>query len=210
MVKININDKEYNFPNKWDDITLREYCHLFYNLPKDDSNASEGEKEAMVIDKEAIIISRLLGERDDFVSQMPIGIFLMLQNEAKFIYSINDFINSKTFYINIDGKKYWMPNPDEMSLRQYIDADMIMKEDKEDQFIELLSCLLLPVGKDGKFEYDGKYQELMPKIANMKASEALPFVYTFFKKKQLSKKVSEVYSKVGQVADQLAHSTQGS
>lgn len=212
MIKIEINGKEYSFPNSWDDISMKQYCHMFYKLPTSDSEASESEKTAQAIDNEAIIISRLLGEKDDFVSNLPIDIFLTLQKEMKFVYSIADFSDSKVFYLNIDGKKYWMPaEPQEMSLRQYIDADMIMKEEEnENQFIELLSCLLLPVGKDGKYEYDGKYQDLMPKIEKMKASEGLPFVYTFFKKKQLSKKVTEAYSKVGEVANQLLHSTQGS
>jgi hypothetical protein len=79
-----------------------------------------------------------------------------------------------------------------------------MKDDKEDTFIELLSCLLLPMGKDGKYEYDGNYQELIPKIEKMKASNGLPFIYSFFKKKELSKKLSEVCSKVEEVASQLS------
>ena len=42
----------------------------------------------------------------------------------------------------------------------------------------------------------------------MKAEDALPFIYTFFKKKQLSKNVTEAFSKVEEAADQLAHNTQ--
>lgn len=210
MNKIEINGKEYQFPQSWDDITMKQYCHLFYKLPTAPSEASGTEKLVHTIDTEAIIISRLLGEKDDFVANLPIEAFLALQREVKFIYSINDFIDSKVFYINIDGKKYWMPEPQEMSLRQYIDADMIMKEENENQFIELLACLLLPYGKDGKFEYDGNYKELIPKIERMKATDALPFIYTFFKKKQLSKNVTKAYTKVEEAADQLLHSTQGS
>jgi hypothetical protein len=210
MIKFEINGKEYQFPQSWDDITMKQYCHLFHNLPTAPSEASDEEKLAHTIDTEAIIISRLLGENDDFVSNLPIEVFLTLKNEMGFIYALSDFTESKIFYLNIDGKRYWVPEPKDMSLRQYIDADMIMKEEGEQQFIELLACLLLPMGKDGKYEYDGKYQDLMSKIEKMKASECLPFIYTFVKKKQLSKKVTEAYSKVGEVADQLLHNTQGS
>ena len=210
MSKIEINGKEYQFPQSWDDINMKQYCHLFHNLPTAPSEASEEEKMAHTIDTEAIIISRLLGEKDDFVSNLPIEVFLTLQKEVSFIYNISDFTESKIFYLNINGKKHWMPEPQEMSLRQYIDADMIMKEESDNQFIELLACLLLPIGKDGKFEYDGKYQELIPKIENMKASEALPFIYTFFKKKQLSTNVTKAFSKVGEAADQLLHNIQDS
>lgn len=210
MNKFEINGKEYQFPESWDDITMKQYCHLFHKLPTAPSEASDEEKLAHTIDTEAIIISRLLGENDDFVSNLPIEVFLTLQKQVRFIYSISDFTESKIFYLNIDGKKYWMPEPQEMSLRQYIDADMIMKEEGENQFIELLACLLLPYGKDGKFEYDGNYQELIPKIERMKATDALPFIYTFFKKKQLSKNVTKAYSKVEEAADQLLHNIQGS
>ena len=210
MKKFEINGKEYQFPESWSDITMKQYCHLFYNLHTSPSGASEAEKLVHTIDTEAVIISRLLGEKDDFVANLPIEVFLALQKEVGFIYTISDFTESKMFYLNIEGKKYWMPEPQEMSLRQYIDADMIMKEEGENQFIELLACLLLPYGKDGKFEYDGKYQELIPKIEKMKAEDALPFIYTFFKKKQLSKNVTEAFSKVEEASDQLAHSTQGS
>ena len=210
MKKFEINGKEYQFPESWSDITMKQYCHLFYNLHTSPSGASEAEKLVHTIDTEAVIISRLLGEQDDFVANLPIEVFLALQKEVGFIYSIKDFTESKVFYLNIDGKKYWMPEPQEMSLRQYIDADMIMKEEGENQFIELLACLLLPYGKDGKFEYDGKYQDLIPKIEQMKAEEALPLIHTFCKKKQLSKDVTEAFSKVGEAADQLASSTQGS
>ena len=210
MKKFEINGKEYQFPESWSDITMKQYCHLFYNLHTSPSGASEAEKLVHTIDTEAVIISRLLGEQDDFVANLPIEVFLALQKEVGFIYTISDFTESKMFYLNIEGKKYWMPEPQEMTLRQYIDADMIMKEEGENQFIELLACLLLPYGKDGKFEYDGKYQELIPKIEKMKAEDALPFIYTFFKKKQLSKNVTEAFSKVEEAADQLAHSTQGS
>ena len=210
MKKFEINGKEYQFPESWSDITMKQYCHLFYNLHTSPSGASEAEKLVHTIDTEAVIISRLLGEQDDFVANLPIEVFLALQKEVGFIYTISDFTESKMFYLNIEGKKYWMPEPQEMTLRQYIDADMIMKEEGENQFIELLACLLLPYGKDGKFEYDGKYQELIPKIEKMKAEDALPFIYTFFKKKQLSKNVTEAFSKVEEASDQLAHSTQGS
>lgn len=210
MKKFEINGKEYQFPQDWSEITMKQYCHLFYDLHTAPSEASEEEKMAHTIDTEAVIISRLLGEKDDFVSNLPIDVFLMLQKQIGFIYSINDFTESKVFYLNIDGKKYWMPEPQEMSLRQYIDADMIMKEEGENQFIELLACLLLPYGKDGKFEYDGKYQELIPKIEGMKAVDALPFIYTFFKKKQLSNNVTEAFLKVEEASDQLVHNTQGS
>lgn len=211
MINVEINGKEYKFPNSWDDITMKQYCKLFHDLPESDSKASDELKAVNTIRNEAMIISRLLGENDSFVEKLPIPVFTYLQHEAKFIYDIDGFLESKIFYLNIDGKKYFMPEPSEMSLRQYIDSDMIMADDKnQDQFIELLSCLLLPYDKNGKAEYDGRYEDLIPKIEKMKASDGLPFIYTFFKKKELSRMLSEASSKAEEEAGSLLQRIQGS
>ena len=210
MKKLKINDKEYNLPENWKEITMKTYCHMFYKLEETTSKMSDEEKQVITIRNEAKIISRLLGENDDFCLTLPVEVFNKIRNNIQFVYEISDFLDSKIFYLNIDGKKYFMPAPNEMSLRQYIDADIIMKDDNKNQFIELLACLLLPVGKDGKYEYDGKYQDLVPKISEMSAEDGLPFIYTFFKKKIISKKVSEQFSKVQEETNQLVQSIRNS
>jgi len=207
MKVIKINDKEYSLPESWKDITMKLYCHLFYKLEETTSKMGDDERRLVTLRNEAKIVSRLLGEEDDFCLTLPVEAFNMIRDNIQFIYEIGEFLDSKIFYLNIDGKKYFMPSPNEMSLRQYIDADIIMKDNNKNQFIELLACLLLPVGKDGKYEYDGKYQDLIPKIEEMSAEDGLPFIYTYFKKKIISKKVSEQFSKVREQVSQLVQST---
>lgn len=208
MIKVEIKDKEYEFPESWDDITMKDYCNAFYKLAKTDDSMDEITKTTTTLRNEAIIISRLLGEKDDFVLSLPLPIFAMLKDKVKFIYDIGGFLEKNIFYLNIDGKKYWIPSPEEMSLRQYIDSDIIMRDDEnKQQFIELLACLLIPTDKE---EYDGNYEALVPKIERMKAADGLPFVYTFFKKKIVSKKVLKDFSRIGEVADLQLQNIQGS
>ena len=203
MTKLKINDKEYNLPEGWKDVNMKTYCHLFYKLEETNDKMDDSAIQIITLRNESKIISRLLGEDDEFCLNLPVDVFNILRSKIQFLYDIKNFLDSKIFYLNIDGKKYFMPEPNEMALRQYIDADIIMKQENENQFIELLACLLLPVGKDGKYEYDGKYQDIIPKIENMSAEDGLPFIYTFFKKKVISKKVSEDFSKVREEANQL-------
>lgn len=210
MKKLNINDKEYNLPETWKELDMKTYCRLFYKLEDVNDKMDDATRSIVTLRNESKIMSRLLGENDDFILSLPVDIFQLLRQNIQFLYDISGFLDSKVFYLNIDGKKYFMPAPNEMSLRQYIDSDIIMKEESEAQFIELLACLLLPVGKDGKYEYDGKYQDLVPKIEKMSAEDGLPFIYTFFKKKILSKKVSEEFSKVQEAANQLVKHTKNS
>ena len=204
MIKVEIKGKEYQVPENWNEIDMKTYCRAFYKLLPTDDSMDDITRTTTTLRNEAMIMSRILGEEDDFVLSLPLDIFSMLKNKTKFLYEIGGFLGNNIFYLNIDGKKYWIPSPEEMSLRQYIDSDMIMREDKnKQQFIELLACLLIPA--DGV--YDGNYEKLIPKIEKMKASEGLPFIYTFFKKKIISKKLSRDYLKVGEVADQLLQNT---
>lgn len=208
MEKIRIDGKEYQCPTSWDDIDMLTYCKVFRNLPTFADERDEVTTEIDGIRLEAVIMSRLLGMEDDFVSKLPIAVYSALRAPISFVYEIKPFIESGIMRINIDGRSYYIPEPSEMALRQYIDADIIMKEEgSENQFIELLACLLLPV--DGK-EYDGKYQDIIPKIERMKCSDALPFIYSFYKKKEVLQRLSEDFSRVEEAADQLLHSIQSS
>lgn len=207
MFRIEIRGKEYKVPESWSEIDMKTYCRAFYRLIPTDDGMDDITRTTTTLRNESVILSRILGEDDDFVLSLPLDIFSSLKSRTKFLYEIGSFLENNIFYLNIDGKRYWIPSPEEMSLRQFIDSDMIMREDKnKQQFIELLACLLVPT--DG--EYDGNYSRLIPKIEKMKASEGLPFIYTFFKKKIVSKKLSKDFSKVGEVADQLLQSIHSS
>lgn len=197
FLDIKINDKNYKMPTSFSSLTMKQYCNAFFKLIPTDKDMSDDEIRIITLRNESIIISRLLGEKDDFVQKLPLSVFGILREKSAWIYNITQLLETNEFVMDIDGVKYMMPKPEEMSLRQYIDADMTMKEaDNKQQFIELLSILLLPVGKDGKFRYDGNYKQLVPKIENMKASKGLPFVYTFFKKKETSKRLMRELSMV--------------
>ena len=212
MIKLTIGDKEYNVPESWKDVNMEMYTKAFYNLQKTTPSMTNDEKVLITQRNEAKIISRLLGEKDDFALDLPLPLAIRLQEIIGFIYDIRPFMNNNVSYLKIDGVKYFMPAPNEMSLRQYIDTDMIMKEDKNPmQYVELLAALLVPYNDKGELEYDGKYQDRMEKIKKMNAQDALPFVYTFFKKKVLSKRISQASSKeMEEVIAQLRQHIQNS
>ena len=196
MIKLTIGDKEYNVPESWKDVNMEMYTKAFYNLDKTTPSMTNDEKVLITQRNEAKIISRLLGEKDDFALDLPLPLAIKLQQIIGFIYDIRPFMNNNVSYLKIDGVKYFMPAPNEMSLRQYIDTDMIMKEDTNPmQYVELLAALLVPYNDKGELEYDGKYQDRMEKIKKMNAQDALPFVYTFFKTKVLSMRISQASSK---------------
>lgn len=180
MRKLKIGDKEYSVPESWEDMTMGQYVKAFYEL-------SSGSTDADVMKNESVIYSRILGESDDFLLSQPIDVFYRVQAALSFIFDMDGILETDCFSIVINGRKYFMPQPSEFSLRQYIDADMVMRQDdSNEKFIELLSILLLPIGKDGKLEeYKGVDVELKASIRSMSARDGLPFIFTFLKKKGL-------------------------
>lgn len=207
MIKLEIDNKEYHVPQSFEELTFEQYCKAFYKLPKVDDDMEDYEKFKVVKENESRILSRILGEGDDFCLNLPLNIYSLLSDAIKFIYDSEYFNKNAKAGIVIDGKRYSIPPFGEMSLRQYIDADMVMKGDENDmQYIELLSILLTTKDNEGKWiPYDGKYEELMGKVRSMPCSMTLPLVYHFFKKGEALKKLSQACMKAEELSQQLQH-----
>lgn len=199
MTRIEISGKKYDVPESFDEMTLEQYCKAFFNLSTASEDDDESLKVRKTIENESVILSRILGESDDFCLNLPVEIYTKMKDKISFVYDIEGFIRNAKAGITIDGKRYKIPSHDEMSLRQYIDADMVMNETENDmQYIELLSVLLSEIGDDGKpKQYDGKYKEMKDKLTKVKCSDALPLVFHFFKKSVASKTLTEAFMKEG-------------
>lgn len=211
MIKLEINDKKYNIPTSFEELKLEQYCKSFFNLPKTSEDMDELEMFEVLKKNESIILSRLLGEDDDFCLDLPLNVYALVNEKVKFIYDSEAFTKNHKSSIKIDGKVYSIPPLNEMSLRQYIDADMVLKaEENPLQYVELLSVLLTAKDDNGKWiPYDGSYQEMMERVKNLSCSDALPLVYHFFLKSHTSKKLSRVSMKVEALNRQL-HNIQNS
>lgn len=207
MIKLEINDKVYKLPQSFDEMTLEQYCKIFFKLPKIDDDLDDIERIKLSREMEAIILSRLMGEDDDFCYSLPLTVYNKLNGEMKYIYDIDKIMKSSKAYIKIDGKMYMIPPFNEMQLRQYIDADVVLHQDENNlQYIELLSILLTTKDREGKWiPYNGDYQELMGKVRQLKCSEALGLVYHFFKKGEALRRLSEASMK--EEASQHHHNT---
>jgi len=202
---LEINGKKYKLPTSWHTLTLEQYCKAFYKLPKIDDEMSDIDKFKLIRESESVILSRLLGEDDDFCLDLPLNIYALLNESVQFIYDGDFFMKNAKAGIVIDNKRYSIPPMDKMSMRQFIDADVVMKGEESDmQYIELLSILLLTQDEKGEWiPYDGKYEKMMEKVRNLPCSEALPLVFHFFKKGLALKKLSKAYLKMEEVNQQL-------
>lgn len=196
MIELEINHKEYKYPQSLSEVTLEQYCRVFFKLPELEDDADEVAKFRHERELEGIVISRLLGEPDDFCFSLPLGVYAMLNESTKFIFDVDGCLRNAKASIKVDGVKYYIPSMEEMSFRQFIDADVVMQENEDElQYIRLLSVLLTRKDDNGEWvPYKGDSPEMFEKLRVLSCDEALPLVYHFFKKSHALEVLSQVYS----------------
>lgn len=204
MIKLEINDKIYNIPESFEEMSMEQYCRIFYHLPSydgdDDIERFRHERQV-----ESVILSRILGEDDEFCLSLPLNVYAQLNESVRYLYDIDSLLSVTSSRLLIDGRYYSIPPFEEMSLRQYIDADVII-QGKENplQYIELLSILLTSKDDNGNWiPYDGEYHGLMERLRSLKCSDGLPLVYHFFLLGETLKKLSKVSMRVEEVRHRL-------
>lgn len=198
MINIEINNKAYKVPTSFAELSLRDYCRCFNGLEK-----TEGldERELFMATKriEATILSRLMGEADDFAMDLPLTVYASLVEATQFIYGINNLKHSGN--VEVNGKVYKVLKPEEMNLRQWIDIDVTGEEDSADKFIDILSMLLVEQGEDGQTKpYKGYDAEFAKSLGDLSCDKALPVVYRFFLRGAISSRISQLYSKLAVVS----------
>lgn len=206
MLKVEINEKKYEIPQSFEELTLEQYCKAFYKLPKIEDEMEEIDKFKLMKENEAVILSRIMGEKDDFCLDLPLNVYAQLNEAIQFIYDSEYFYKNAKAGVTINHHRYTIPTLDKMSMRQFIDADVVMQNESNMQYIELLSVLLLTYDDKGEYiPYNGDYQELMGYVRSLPCSDALPLVFHFFKKGEALKKLSKASMKVEEVSQLLQH-----
>ena len=209
MISFELNGKEYNLPTSFDDIDMETFCRCFHGL--EETDGKEG-SDLFYATKhnESVIVSRLLGEDDDFCMGLPFTLYEDLASACTFIYRIDDKGHSQ--FIEIGGKRYTVPEPGKMNLRQWIDIDMTgNEEDTGDKYLQLLSTMLVEVGEDGKPKpYEGADEGLFEKLKRVKASEGISLIYHFFLLGAISSRITQASLTAQEVMNRLRRNIQDS
>ena len=88
MLKVEINEKKYEIPQSFEELTLEQYCKAFYKLPKIEDEMEEIDKFKLMKENEAVILSRIMGEKDDFCLDLPLNVYAQLQRFSSYGYQI--------------------------------------------------------------------------------------------------------------------------
>lgn len=199
MQKITINDKSYNIPTSYDELTLGEYCEIFYNLEDIDKIEDETERKKESIKRQSVILSRILKEKDDFALELPITLYSRLFDMAKWIYDdLGQYQTQAINQLEVNGTKYSIKEVNKLSTRQYIDIDILIKEQKtnKNMYCDILAIII-------QDNYNGEYQTLSESIRNIPCNKALPIVFFSFIANKNSQASFQVYSKLREIQNHL-------
>lgn len=207
MINIEINNRQYNIPTSFNELSLRDYCKCFNGL--ESTEGLEGKDLFMATKRnEATVLSRLMGEPDDFAMDLPLTVYSTLVEATNFIYGLQTLRHKST--IKVGDTVYKVLKPEEMNLRQWIDLDVTGSEDGADKFIDMLSMLVVERKQDGKVKpYGGYDADFAKALGDVKCSEGLGIVYHFFLRGAVSSRIIRLYSTLTQV-NRLPQDTAGS
>lgn len=186
MIQIEINGKQYNVAEGLNELTLEEYQRIF------DFEKIDADMPAMRQD--SIIVSRLLGEADDFCLNLPIDAYDAIVEQLGWLYDKNIEPKQK-MECEINGKMYYILPSEKMTTRKFVDLDVISKDEAfPDRYFAILS-ILLEEDKD-KENYNGldTRRELMEELKQMKADEIVPLLLGFFLSSKKCMVVQGLYS----------------
>lgn len=197
MNNIKINDKSYNIPSSFEELTLGEYCDIFYNLTNIDDIDDEAERKKESIKRQSVILSRILHEDDDFALELPITLYTKLFDMTKWIYNIEQYQKLANNELKVDGITYHIKDVSKLSTRQYIDVDETLKEKtNKNLYCDVLAIII-------QDKYKGEYKELSNKVKQLNCNEALPIVFFSFIQGKRSQAISQISSQLKVITNQL-------
>lgn len=163
MVKVTIEDVEYNIPQTLKDVTIEQF-----------------DKWAMLTDVKTNedyvkLISTICNIPIDIIMNISTESFAQIANIVQGVATYNfASTGDKRPYIDIDGTRYIINPMEKMTLGEWVDCDAVMKQD-ENRFAELLAILCRPLNE--KYDSDNNEQriELFKKVTMDEASKVIGF-----------------------------------
>ncbi len=193
-----LNNMEFDIPSSFAEITMKQYCDIFYDLLPTDSE-DEGLNINNMLKNNISIISKLTNLSEEDIYNLPIGLYNKLQDSIKWIYTIQPELIKNQVILN--GREYMVTPPSEFNLRQYIDMDKtITDKGNKLMYLELLAIILNEKGK----KYDGKYEERLLQLENISAQEGLGMIFFLLKRGMILKNLSKHYSILQSIKNPLA------
>ena len=161
----------YNIPDGWDKLTLKQYQEI-------ERLYSDKDKEVDIRD----VLSLLTAHSKDDIDQLPIEFLEMLLQRLNWLYETPVWPESSN-KITIDGEEYIINIMEKLKTGEYIASDTVLKSDPHN-YAAILAILCRKQGEkyDSKFEAEvlNKRIEMFEKQPVMKIYSLIAFFLNLY------------------------------
>jgi hypothetical protein len=168
MYNFNFNEKDYNFPNCWEDLSVED----FINILKLEKTKDLYQFDELYLAK---IIEVLLNISEEEFNDFDLDIFSKLVQEISFLQETATYENKKDIYI--DGVKYVTPmNFNKISLGEYASIKTLTKDKPyEEQLLIISSIIVRPEGEKFEATKINERKERFKKLRLVDINECISF-----------------------------------
>ena len=175
---------QYNLPRSWDEVTLKQFQELqrAYNDEK---------KEVSIVD----LISIMANKPKSEVQQLPTSFAELIMNELGFIMEQPEQ-EKPVPYIIIDDKKYMVNYLEKMKTGEWVDCNMIIKDDPKN-YAAMLAILCRLEGETYDDDFiANKLEERTEMFLRQPITKILPIVAFFLELWLVFRKNSQLYTQI--------------
>lgn len=168
MYNFKFNEKEYNLPNSWEDLTVE----VFIEVLKLEKTKDLYQFDELYVAK---MVEILLGISEEELNTFELDLFTTLVNEIGFLQNSPTYENKKDIYI--DEVKYIAPaNFNKLSLGEYASIKTLTKDKPyEDQMLTILSIIIRPEGEKFEASKINERRERFKKLRLVDVNECVNF-----------------------------------
>lgn len=168
MYEFKFNEKEYKFPDCWDDLLVEDFIKIL-KLEKTKELYQHDELYA------AKLVELLLGISEEEFNDFDLELFTLLAEKLIFLHEPADYKNKKEVFIN--GVKYVSPkNFNKLTMGEYSSIKIITKDKPyEEQILLILSIIFRPEGEKFEAAKIGERVELYKKCRLVDVYEIITF-----------------------------------
>lgn len=188
MITIEFDNNKQQVPSGWNDITLGDYEKWHMKKPQSKSDYVRYVADVCKLDADLLLNS-------------PTQLFTVITEAIGFVF---DTEFEPEGMVEIEGRKYFVPLSEKLTLGEWVDVEAVMESDDENKLSELLAILCRPAGEDYNTELTAERKEL---FMAQSCEKMLPLISFFLFKKKRSDEILNHFLTVRDQAAQFLEDT---
>lgn len=171
MLEIKFDGVKLSIPNKWEDVSLKDYESWYLQKPETRLEHIQHVADVCKIDPKVLLNS-------------PTEVFNIASEAISFIYKQDLEPKNK---VEIFGEDYFINYSDKLTLGEWVDIDgLLMDQENTNKLSKLLAILCRPIGEAYNHDNTERRQKLFQELS---CAKVLPSIGFFLLKEKKSREI---------------------